>query len=108
MYTTVPKEYVVAQSELIPYERPLWAGYSWEWQCSVPRMTHHGPLDGHRQSLGPGQQPVGGSSSLGSGRRAGGGHCLHRQHRHLLNTTYSCTEGTAVHLHSSIFTVNTF
>ena len=45
-------------------------------------------------------------SSLGSGRRAGGGPCLHRQHRHLLNTTYSCTEETAVHLHSSIFTVN--
>ena len=62
--------------------------------------SHHGPLDGHRQSLGPGQQPVGGSSSLGSGRRAGGGHCPHRQHRHLLNTTYSCTEETAVHLHS--------
>ena len=62
--------------------------------------AHHGPLDGHRQSLGPGQQPVGGSSSLGSGRRAGGGHCPHRQHRHLLNTTYSCTEETAVHLHS--------
>ena len=28
VYTTVPKEYVAAQSKLIPYEIPLWAGYS--------------------------------------------------------------------------------
>ena len=30
VYTTVPKEYVAAQSKLIPYEIPLWAGYLWE------------------------------------------------------------------------------
>ena len=85
------------------------AGLTGPGDLQVPRghhrsskMSHHGPLDGHRQSLGPGQQPVGGSPSLGSGRRAGGGHCPHRQHRHLLNTTYSCTEETAVHLHTSI------
>ena len=58
----------------------------------LPRVagcSHHGPLDGHRQSLGPGQQPVGGSSSLGSGRRAGGGHCPHRQHRHCCGRCWS-------------------
>ena len=75
--------------------------------------AHHGPLDGHRQSLGPGQQPVGGSSSLGSGRRAGGGYCPHRQHRHLLNATYSwlrrqlCTYIPILHCKFSSILLNT-
>ena len=68
--------------------------------------THHGPLDGRRQSLWPDQKPVGGSPSLGTGRRAGGGHCLHRQHRHLLNTTYSCTDTDSYALTSQWFTIN--
>ena len=74
----------------------------------APReISHHGPLDGLRQSLGPGQQPVGGSSSLGSRRRAGGGHCPHRQHRHLANTTYSCTDTDSCALTFSMFTDKT-
>ena len=102
----MPRAYASARARIYFYQ--INREYSWccSW-CLSSRSSHHGPLDGRRQSLGPGQQPVGGSSSLGSGRRAGGGHFPHRQHRHRLNTTYSCTEETAVHLHSQFFTVTT-